>query len=659
MIEPNAKSFVMNLFKNTIFLFLIVHSITGYAQDISLDSIKQLKVVEVSTSRLTVFSNSTKTETFDSTFLSRYSTSNLADILSNESQIFVKSYGLGSLATTSFRGSGASHTALLWNGFNLQSPMNGLVDMSLIPANFMSDIKIQYGGAGALWGSGAVGGSIHLNSSSKFNRGVSVGTTTSFGSFSDKQQQANVEISKKRFIASLKLFNHDAKNDFPFVNTSQYGKPEQKQSNAELKEYGLLQENYFLINDKQKFSTHFWYQNNDRNIPPSMTQNINVSNQKDEFYRATADWQRTTEKLTIIARAAYFDEYLFFTDTLVDIDSKSRTKVFISEAESRFSLTKFDLINIGVNNTYSEAESESFIFTQHQNRTALFANYKIQSRKNNLIAVVSGRQEFVEGKSLPFSGLFGLEAKFLKCFIIRGNAAQHYRLPTFNDLFYKGEGGLGVADLKPETGWSEELSLINRYSLGLISWELGATAFNRDINNWIIWQPVSSSTWSPKNLMKVWSRGLEYKVKIEIKKNKFNFQFTGLYNYVLSTNEKSALANDATIGKQLIYVPIQNAQGTATLSYKGASLSYTQMYVGYRYTLSDNSDYLKPYTVGNISVGQTFSLSTSKIKVFAQLNNVWQEAYQVMEYRAMPLFNYQVGLSLQFNQPNQKLTINQ
>ncbi|HLC84151.1 MAG TPA: TonB-dependent receptor, partial [Bacteroidia bacterium] len=302
----------------------------------------------------------------------------------------------------------------------------------------------------------------------------------------------------------------------------------------------------------------------------------------------------------------------------------------------------------------SEAVSESFIYTQHQNRTALFGNYKIQSKRNFLAAVISGRQEFVEGKPVPFSGSLALEAKFLKCFIIRGNAAQHYRLPTFNDLFYKGEGGLGVPDLKPETGWSEELSLINKYSFGIFSWELGATVFNRDINNWIIWQPVSSSIWSPKNLMKVWSRGVEYKLSIGIKKNKFNFQLSGLYNYVLSTNEKSALANDETIGKQLMYVPIQNAQGNATVSYKGTSLSYTQVYIGYRYTLSDNSDYLKPYTIGNISLAQTFSFSTSKIKIFVQLNNIWQEAYQVMEYRAMPLFNYQVGLSLLFNQPNKK-----
>ena len=128
----------------------------------------------------------------------------------------------------------------------------------------------------------------------------------------------------------------------------------------------------------------------------------------------------------------------------------------------------------------------------------------------------------------------------------------------------------------------------------------------------------------------------------------------GLYNYVLSTNEKAASTVDESLGKQLIYVPIQNAQGNVTIGYKGTSLTYTQLYTGYRYILSDNSKYLQPYTIANVSISQTFSLTNSKIKIYAQLNNVWQETYQILAYRAMPLFNFQVGLSLQFNQPNKE-----
>ena len=641
----------MNLFKvNCVFLLTGI-SFSGYAQENVADTIRQLNVVEVSTSRLILFSNANKSETLDSALLDRYTSSNLADILLNESQIFIKSYGLGSLASSSFRGSGANHTSVLWNGFNLQSPMNGIIDLSLIPANFMNNVAIQYGGAGALWGTGAVGGSIHLSNFSENNKGLTVATTSSFGSFSDKQQQVNAEFSKKRLISSLKVFNHDAKNDFPFINSAQYGKPQQKQTNAELKEYGFLQENYFTINNYQKINTRLWYQSNDRNIPPSMTQNISVSNQKDEFYRATAEWQRVKEKLTLLIRAAYFDEFLSFSDSLINIENKSRTKVFISEGETRFSISKYDLLNIGVNNTYSEAITKDYVENAHQNRTAVFASYKLHSKNNNWDVVLSARQEFIENKTIPLAPSIGIKGKIFRHFYIKANAAKHYRIPTFNDLYWAQGGN---PNLLPENGWSEEASLEHLYNLKKVSWELSATAFNRNIDNWIIWLPNNYGIWSPENILTVWSRGLEYKAKINFRKNKFNFQLSGLYNYILSTNEKASTANDASLDKQLIYVPIQNVQGSMTVVYRGTMINYTQIYTGYRYTLSDNSKYLKPYSVANIQVSQTFLIGTSKIKVFAQFNNLWNETYQVLAYRAMPLFNYQIGLSMLFNQPNKK-----
>ncbi len=637
----------MNLFKISICTYCFLRAFIGYSQQ--RDTIKQLPAIEVSSSRSEVFTSGNKTEKLDSALLNRYAAANLADLLANESQVFIKSYGLGSSAVTSFRGAGASHTAVLWNGFNIQNQMLGMLDISLVPVNFLNEVQLQYGGAGALWGSGAVGGTIQLNNSSQFNRGISVSSGVFYGSFLDRQQQVSLEISKKRFVSSLKLFNHDAKNDFAFINTAQYGSPEQKQSNAELKQYGLLQENYFRINTHQTLNTRFWYQYGDRNIPPSMTQNINTANQKDGCYRATTEWQRTGERLTLLARFAYFDEWLNYKDSTTREDSRSRTKTSIAEIESRFSISNFDLINIGINNTYSEALTADFVKNPSENRTALFASYKIHTPKRSWNAVLSARQEFIKNKEIPFTASAGFEGQLLKLFILKGNAAKHYRLPTFNDLYWAGAGAKGNPDLKPESGWSEELSLIHKYNFKKLDWLLGATGFNRNVDNWIIWLPDQYNIWSPANVLQVWSRGLEYKLNVNYTAEKFKIQLSGMYNYVLSTNEKSATANDESVGKILIYVPIQNAQGSLYISYKGTSIGYTQVYTGYRYTTSDNTQYLKPYTIGNINIAQLIKLRDYKIKASAQLNNIWQESYQVMQYRAMPLFNYQFGLTFYFN----------
>lgn len=641
----------MNLIKTYIISFFFLLSFSGFAQK-SADSLKQLNVVEVESSRSSSFSTGNKTQQLDSTLLAYYSANTVADLLTNQSQVFIKSYGPGSLATTSIRGGGAAHTAVLWNGFNIQSPTLGILDLSLVPVNFLNEVNLQYGASSALWGSGAVGGVIHLNNTPRFNKGINISAGVVVGSFSDNQQQMNLELSKKRFITSFKFFNHTAKNDFTYTNTSKYDHPQQKQNNAELKQYGLMQENYFQINKHQKINTRFWYQWKNANIPPPITQIKSDANQKDECIRVTSEWQRTSEKLMLFARIAHFNEMLLYSNPSSKINSKIVSKTTIIEAESRWKVSKLSLLNIGLNNTYTEAISKNYNEIPSQNRMAIFGSYKIQTLKNNFNTVLNFRQEFLKGKAIPFTASLGIEGAFLKWFQIKANISKHYRIPTFDDLYYTGQGGLGNRDLKPESGWAQEISLLHNYKIKKVVFELGATVFNRTIDNWIIWLPSLNDYWQPNNIMKVWSRGAEYQLKLNYEIRQLKFQLNGMWNYTVSTNEKAKMDNDASVGKQLIYTPMYMGNASFTISYKGFSIMYNQKYVGYTYTSSDSKKYLNPYLLANINASQLIIIHQLKVYVFASVNNIFNQKYQVMQNRAMPLRYYQIGLQININKPN-------
>ncbi|HAD14097.1 MAG TPA: hypothetical protein DCF33_16865, partial [Saprospirales bacterium] len=56
----------------------------------------------------------------------------LAERLLWEHHFDVRTNGPGLLTTFSLRGSGATRTPVFWNGLNLQSPMNGVMDASLM-----------------------------------------------------------------------------------------------------------------------------------------------------------------------------------------------------------------------------------------------------------------------------------------------------------------------------------------------------------------------------------------------------------------------------------------------------------------------------------------------------------------------------------------------
>ena len=127
---------------------------------------QQLQEVIVIETKKIQFEDSKKTISIDSLTLSRYNTSSLSELLSHQSAIHIKSYGNGNIATTSMRGGNANHTAILWNGLNIQNAMLGQTDLSIIPSAFFDQISLEYGGASAMWGSGAIGGSIHLKNNS-------------------------------------------------------------------------------------------------------------------------------------------------------------------------------------------------------------------------------------------------------------------------------------------------------------------------------------------------------------------------------------------------------------------------------------------------------------------------------------------------------------
>lgn len=640
----------MNLFKISLFGYFVLQAFSGYAQ-VPVDSIQHLPAIEVTASRLLYFTSGNKVESIDTNAIKSNSANTLADLLASESQVFIRSYGIAGLATPSFRGSGASHTAVLWNGFNLSSPMSGQLDFTLVPVNFLSNVKLQFGGSGALWGSGAVGGTIHLINTSEFDKGIVISSGSNYGSFDDKQQNVECIISKKKFISSTKLFYHDAKNNFPFINLAQFGKPEQKLSNAELKQYGLLQENYFKIAENQKLSFRFWYQNNDRNIPASMTIGKSLSNQKDEFYRSTIEWQLTKEKISVCVRSAYFDESLNYIDPLISLVSDSRSKSFINEAESKIKISSNQSFNIGLNNTYNEAITKNYIKNPHQNRTALFASYRINNKKDNWRGTASIRQEFISNGSTPFTVSAGMEGWLLKKIRLRGNVSKNYRLPTFNDLYWTPGGN---PDLLPENGWNREAGLAFIHCVDKLSIEAEVAGFSNKVDNWIMWIPDNLGLWSPKNVLSVWSRGLEYDLKVHYNIGKVKLQFAARYQFILSTNEKTNPGSETSLKKQLIYVPAEKAQGSIGAGYKGFRVSFSYNYVGYRYTTSDNAQYLKPYHLGNADISKVFIFKSMKIRAFAQVNNVWNESYQIITYYAMPGRYYQIGITINYNQLNTK-----
>ncbi len=637
-----------SIFNYILWAVLVLKVQLVWTQAVEPDSIILLKEVKVEAFRFTHHQTGLQTTTFDSIQKQNYLHRNVAEILADESPIFIKSYGLGSLATTAFRGGSANHTAVLWNGISLSSPMNGQLDLSLVPVAAADELYIQHGAGSALFGSGAVAGVIHFANKPRFNQGLTIKGDASFGCFADYRQNLFLEVSQKKWVSSIQFLNATAQNNFPFTNIYSTIETEKRQTHANLSNRAIINENKWLIGKYSALSLNAWLQTTNRNLPPTMLQQQSLASQEDNALRLHAEWTYQRGKFATYVRTAWLNEKLVFADALSEIHTTSRTQQLVSEAETKITLHPLHQINIGLHHTLATARNESFEQNPTQSRIALFAAYQFQTKNKKFQTRITGRAESMDNEFVPFTFSLGNNYKIFKWLTARASVSKVYRIPTMNDLYWTPGGN---PNLLPESGYAQEGGLQIQFQQKSTSFNSNLTLFNRNINNWIIWLP-GVSFWSPQNLMQVWSRGMETNNTFAYNHKKFRVALTLLTNYVLSENQQAKTQNDASIGRQLIYTPMYSGVAKVAVTYQTFIISYRHNYTGYRYTSTDNTQYLKPFDLGAIQASYRVQFKSYPGRIFFEINNIWNEEYQIMSNRPMPGINFLGGISFQFNKPN-------
>jgi len=614
------------------------------------DTTINISAVTIASDRLLLFGIGNKTETIDSSQKLFQQSGSLADVLQNESTVFIRSYGIGGLATVSVRGAASTQTAILWNGFNLQSPMNSLFDLSLIPTFFLDEVKVQYGSAGALFGSGAIGGSIHLNSETRFDDGLKIKYAGSYGSFGNWMQGGSVAYSTRRWHTITRAFYHAAENDFKFQNIAEYGKPEQTLTNAELKQYGVLHEQSFNLakqeSRKNLLSFKIWRQWNEREIPPTMTTRESEQQQQDGLWRATAAWEFSKKKWETVLRNAYFNEKIFFEDPSINLNDDYNAHTFISEWENKLRLGRCHTLNIGASYNFNRALSDNYKDgnpTLH--RGAAFASYKYASLSEKIIAVASVRKEIINQQWTPFTPSFAAEYKMLNWWRWKANVSANFKVPNFNDWYWTLGGN---PDLKSEQGWGEEIGVILQQAIKKFEIKSEITGFSSTVNNRIVWLPNEINIWTPENVERVWSRGMEAEFGLHYHHQNFKAGIKGSYQLVKATTGKD-VANQNEANKQLIYTPQHRGLIQITLAYKKTSLLYVHQLNGEMFVTADNNKALPFYQVANITLSQNITFKSYALNVYAKANNIFNTAYQVIAWRPMPPVNFEIGLQFSFH----------
>lgn len=651
------KTYCTNNLHNRLcfFVILFLSQYNSYSQneDTSLHHLPEVTIIQ---SKHEFLETSKKTITIDSLTLARYGTTSLADLLSSQSTIHIKSYGNGNIASTSMRGGNASHTALLWNGLNIQNPMLGQNDLSIIPTLFFNDASLEYGGGSAMWGSGAIGGSIHLQNKVLFNQGFKTKLQMSVGSFDTKKIATGVLLSYKKIVSNTKIYYNGSENNYKYKDTTDKENPNKQLSHADYVAKGLMQELSFLINTSQKINIRAWYNHMHRNLP-SITSLNSKKNQEDENLKLNADWNYSKHRINSTIRLGYFNDKLNYTDSAANIlISKNNINTFIAESDN-FLFYKNHKFNFGINFTnylsslFSQEAKKDTLYNYQLNKLAFFVAYKLSLLNSKLNYNVSVRKEFTSQTEIPFTGNTGIHYQLTKQIALKINANKSYRQPSLNDLYWNPGGN---PNLKPEDGYEFEGGIEYNYKKNNFNVLTEATYFNRHTTNWIAWQPGKNVYWIPANIAEVYSRGTETKTELSYRKKDVLIKFIIQTSYVLSTNQKNKSENDNSKGRQIIFTPRYNGQGTLLLGYKNLNILFNNNYTGYRFISTDNSSWLYPYYIANLRCAYHYSFSSVNMEIFGNINNLFNKNYVIVPNNPMPMRNYEIGLTMNYHKKKVK-----
>ncbi|GAB2529478.1 TonB-dependent receptor [Rufibacter soli] len=606
----------------------------------------QLQGVTISANRYAKYAAGSRTQTVDSLLLQRQPGITLAQVLQQRSPLYLKSYGNGMTATVAFRGTTASHTAVLWNGFNIALPTLGLSDFALLPPSAQTNVHLQHGPSGALYGSGSVGGTVVLENPASFRPLRQVQVQQEVGSFGHRRSAVQGAFSNGRLALSSSFTRTAADNDFRFKNITAFGQPYETQQNAAFSQTSLAQDVHYKINQYQRVSVRGWYVKTERQIQPSMGSANTHARQHDENLRLMGEWQGQIARGTTTARVAYFKDRLDYQDD--GLLSLSKVHTYQSQLEHERALLPNLLLQLGTEAQVFQANMKEYNGAIEEQRFSVYSWLRYDPLPRLQLSL-NVRQAWVKGFNPPLTPTLGANYHIWQTpahtLTAKGNVSRSYRVPTLNDRFWRPGGN---PSLRPESGWGYEAGVAHSYHQSRLTGSTEATLYRLRVKDWIQWQPAPAGYSEPVNLQNVQGHGAELETRWRYQATERTALSAGAaYAYTIS-QQKLPDARAQLTYRQLFYVPKHKVAGWAEARFQTWWLSLDATITDRRFSDNDNNNWLPAYALANASLGKTFAWRTAEAQLMAHVQNITNTTYQTMAFRAMPPRTFSLSLALKW-----------
>jgi vitamin B12 transporter len=217
-------------------------------------------------------------------------------------------------------------------------------------------------------------------------------------------------------------------------------------------------------------------------------------------------------------------------------------------------------------------------------------------------------------------------------------------MPTLNDLYYT---FVGNVDLDPE--------YTNQYNLGFTysksfshSWlryiEVQTDVYYNEVENKIIATPTSNFfRWTMINLGKVEIRGIDAALQTGWQIGR-EFRLNGRINYTYQKAQDFTDPYDEFYGGQIPYIPWHSGSAAVNANWRSWEANYSFIYTGERYSSQANilANYQLPWYTSDLSVAKTQRIGPGDLKLTLEINNLFNQQYEVVICYPMPGINFKL-----------------
>lgn len=625
---------------------------------------------------------------FDSVVLKENIALSMADVLTFNSPIFVKSYGRATLSTVSFRGTSPSHTQVTWNGMKINNPMLGMTDFSMIPSYFIDDASLLHGTSSVNETGGGLGGAVKMSTVPAQNEGFGLQYVQGVGSFKTFDEFVRLtygsdkwQISTRAVLSSspneYEYKNHDKKENIYDEDMNIVGQyyPVENNRSGSYKDFHFLQEVYYNTGKGDRLGFNAWYINSNRELPMLTTdygEEMDFDNrQREHTFRSILSWDHFRSNWKLSAKGGYINTWMAY-DYKRDVGngnmahmtrSRSKINTFYGQLEGEYFIGKKWLFtaNVAAHQHFVESQDKNIILQEggkgivgyNKARVELSSSVSAKYRPTDNIGLSFVLREDMYGEDFtPLIPAFFIDGVISKKGNITAKASvsRNFRFPTLNDLYFLPGGNPNLkkeSGITYDAGFSFAFAKEEKYNLqGSVNW------FDSYINDWILWLPTTKGFFSPKNIKDVHAYGIEVQTDFSalITKN-LKLDLDATYSWTPSINEGEPISSaDQSVGKQLPYVPKHSATVTGRLSWNTWSFMYKWCYYSERFTMSSNdislTGKLPVYFMNNITIEKGVSMKLADFSIKGSINNLFNEEYLSVLSRPMPGINFEIFLGI-------------